>query len=62
MEKIIKSVRVFNKNCLGCKRHKKDIMLALQFLFEGDDIHDFFFSKKLANEMLNELKRILKEK
>lgn len=57
-EAIIKEIRAFGKGCLGCERHKKDIMLA--YNSEGNEnIVDLFLSQKQAEGLVSELSEAL---
>ncbi len=53
-KKEIKDITVHGGGCIGCKRHKKDIMIA--YSHNGsDDITDLFFTTEQAKELLKRL-------
>ena len=54
MEPIITSVRVFDKNCIGCTRNKKDVMIA----YTHDDtegIVNIFLTQDQAKTLTDDL-------
>lgn len=59
MEKLVNSTTVNGKNSLGCKRLKKDIMIAFVFDEKGLEYGDFFMSKKTALKLQEQLTTVL---
>jgi hypothetical protein len=60
MEGIIKSVQAWDKNCIGCKKFKSDIMLSFQI--EGSEvIHDIFLTTEQAEYLIARLEKRLEE-
>lgn len=57
MQLQLKNIRAFDKKCLGCKKHNKDIMLS--FMFDDDQnkhgVHDLFLTQKMAEYLVCEL-------
>ena len=53
----LKTARAYDKGCYGCRRHSKDIMIAITY--EGDPerngVHDLFLTQKMAEFLLCEL-------
>ena len=59
-EKEIKDVTVHGNECIGCGKHKKDIMIA--YSYDGsDDIIDLFFTTEQAESLLKRLGERLAE-
>ncbi len=59
-EKEITSVTIHGNECIGCKKHKKDIMIA--YSHNGsDDITDLFFTTEQAESLLKRLGERLAE-
>lgn len=53
-EAIVTYINAYGKDCVGCTRHKKDIMLA--YNSEGNEnIVDLFLTRKQAEDLLNEI-------
>ena len=55
----VNSARVYDKECNGCKRVKKDIMLAI--LTESNDLMDLFFTTEQAKKLIIELEKKIKQ-
>jgi hypothetical protein len=48
----IETVTVHGGNCIGCKRHDKDIMVSVTTEEHGHgDIYDLFFTKDKAERL-----------
>ncbi|MCK5535411.1 MAG: hypothetical protein KAI79_01215 [Bacteroidales bacterium] len=58
MEYVVKNTVITGKECIGCERHDKDIMLTI--LPEYDDFVDIFLSKKQTKRLIVQLKEKLK--
>jgi hypothetical protein len=59
MDNSVTNIRAFDKNVMGCKRHKKDIMIAFQV--ENDsNIHDIFLTTEQAESLVAGLQKSLK--
>ena len=59
-EKEITSTTVHGKECIGCKKHKKDIMIAYTDK-NSDEITDLFFTDEQAKSLLKRLKERIEE-
>lgn len=57
-EQVDNRVEVRNKRCVGCKRHKKDIMMSI---FNGEVCLDVFFSNDQIRKLVKELNQVLEE-
>ncbi len=55
MEKQIVNIRVYDKGCIGCKKFKKDIMIAYDQT-DNSIITDLFLTQEQAKGLLEELK------
>lgn len=59
MEFIVKDLSVHSKNCFGCKRHKKAVMIS--FSTQKDlRIHDLFLTNTQAQQLIIQLRKILR--
>ena len=54
METIITSIRVFDKNCIGCTRNEKDVMIAYTH-DDTEDIVDIFLTQDQAKTLTDDL-------
>lgn len=59
-EKEITSITVHGNECIGCKKHKKDIMIAYSDK-NSDKIIDLFLSTEQAEILLKRLSERLAE-
>tara|TARA_B110000093_G_C12949501_1_gene401816 strand:+ start:2078 stop:2281 length:204 start_codon:yes stop_codon:yes gene_type:complete len=59
-EKEIKNVTVHGNECIGCDKHKKDIMIACS-INGSDEILDLFFTTEQAESLLKRLGERLAE-
>lgn len=58
MESSVTNIRAYDKNVLGCQRHKKDVMISFQI--ENDkDFYDIFLSAEQAEYLLTTLQKSL---
>lgn len=57
MELILTSIGAHAKTCIGCRNHKRDVMLSFQH--EGDEkrgaVHDLFLTQEQATGLLEAL-------
>ena len=60
MEKVVKTVNVYDKNCIGCKRYGLPVMVTFMPVEEGDIFHDWFLSTGQAKELHHRLGEVLK--
>lgn len=60
-EKEVKNIIPFNKECYGCERHEKDIMISINTHFDGDGIMDFFLDQKQAESLHKDLGERIKQ-
>ena len=54
------NIQIYNKKCIGCINHDKDIMLS----FDNEDeieIHDLFLSTQQAKRIIELLQKRLEE-
>lgn len=59
MEFIAKTLHVYGKNCFGCKRHKKAVLIS--FSTQKDlRIHDLFLTNTQAQQLIIQLRKILR--
>ncbi len=58
-ENISKKVSVFSNNCMGCKRHEKDLMITS--IDKNDDIVDLFITEEQARGLIVDLENGLVE-
>lgn len=59
-----KNIQVYNKKCVGCINHKKDIMIAIdgyQNNLGTETVHDLFLNSEQAQKLINLLQIKLKE-
>lgn len=56
---IVTSIKVFDKNCIGCARHKRHVMIAYTF-DNSEDITDIFLTQDQAEDLANDLVVITK--
>jgi predicted DCC family thiol-disulfide oxidoreductase YuxK len=62
MEGIAKNIRVYDKNCVGCKKFKKDVMVSFMIKEdETNDIHDIFFTTEQAESLRDQLTKKLEQ-
>lgn len=54
-----KNVRAYDKNCTGCLRHQKDVMISFDSTEEGYDIKDLFLTQDQAEFLLKELSEVV---
>jgi len=54
-------INVYGRECVGCKRHDKYIMIAISDSDEDNyGIHDVFLTKKEAEDLINKIKEAMK--
>mgnify|MGYP001000005304 CR=1 FL=1 len=59
MEIIVKDSSVHGKNCFGCKRHKKAVLIS--FSTSKDlRIHDIFLTSAQAQQLIIQLRKTLR--
>lgn len=55
----VKDLSVHSKNCIGCKRHKKAVLIS--FSTSKDlRIHDIFLTSAQAQQLIIQLRKILR--
>ena len=56
------SIRVYDRECNGCKRVKKDIMISI-LVYAGDISHfnDYFLTTEQAKALIVELEKKIKQ-
>ena len=59
MELIVKTLHVHGKNCLGCKHHKKAVMISLSTP-KNLRIHDIFLTNTQAQQLIIQLRKTLR--
>lgn len=52
---------VHDKNCIGCKRHKKDVLVVLVETKEGNKSKDLFLSIEQAEKLIGQLQKVLQQ-
>lgn len=60
----VKTITVHDKNCLGCAKHKKDIMISVDQgdgIIEKYEFFDIFLTDKQAKYVMEELAEALKK-
>lgn len=62
-DKVTVNVAVTGKNCIGCLRHKRELMLTLQDAADdaGCKFNDWFLTREQAESLIADLKRRLSE-
>jgi hypothetical protein len=55
----IKNIRAYDKGCIGCVRHKKDVMIAFDSTNEEYDIKDLFLTQGQAEYLHKELGKVI---
>ena len=61
METTITSIKAYDKDCIGCVKHKRDIMIAYTADDpEGADIIDLFLTQVQAKILANDLAIMIK--
>lgn len=59
MNDSITDIKAFDKNCIGCQNHKKEIMIS--FRTEGKpDFNDIFLSEEQAKNLVLSIEKSLK--
>ncbi|MCB9033515.1 MAG: hypothetical protein H6553_06745 [Chitinophagales bacterium] len=56
-EKEVKSIRVHDSNCIGCKKTGKHMMLSYTD-HDSDEIIDLFLNKQQAEDFIIQIKKI----
>ena len=59
MSNIVKHTRAYDKDCNGCLRVKRDVMVS--FMVVGDDFYDMFLTTEQAEFLVESLKGVLKQ-
>jgi hypothetical protein len=54
----VRNINVYNKNCNGCVRHKKDIMMIIN---KEDEAFDTFLTNEQAEKLIVDLTEKLME-
>jgi hypothetical protein len=55
----IDNIQIHSKDCLGCQRHKKDILITISTISTDESIIDLFLTQKQAEELRNDLIKTL---
>ncbi len=58
MDKPLYNVNVYDKNCLGCKRHQKDVMITISTSAIDDtglEFNDYFLTQAQALDLMGQL-------
>ncbi len=58
-EKIVKTIRVYGKDCIGCRIKEKDVMLSYNTEDFKALIGDLFLTQEMAENLLKELGNVL---
>ena len=63
MDKQARTTRAFSRGCVGCQRHEKDVMIALQDIDDYNEMiwNDWFLNTDQAERLHEELGRVLEE-
>ena len=59
MEYNIKNTTVHYKECIGCKAHKKDVMVSFQADETENNIHDVFMTNDQAKTLVNQINTVI---
>lgn len=57
---ILRTIRVHNKHCMGCRSRKKDVMISVQTV-ESEDITDVFLTTTQAENFIIDLEKTLRD-
>ena len=55
----ISHTTVHDKGCMGCIRHKKDVLVVLVETADGKNSKDLFFSTEQAEKLIEQLQKVL---
>ena len=61
MEKIVRNCEANSKDCLGCQRHKKDIMITFRAEEKEMEFYDFFLTDKQAKGLIKSLEKSISQ-
>ncbi len=61
MELIIDTINAYDKECHGCQRHNRDVMIAITQENEPVEhaVHDLFLTQAQAEKLLQSLTKVV---
>ncbi len=60
-EIVVTTMRAYDKECIGCKKHGKHLMISFQAEKHGIVVHDMFLDKNTALVFQKELDEVLSD-